>query len=557
MNTTQLASASRQVGEIAVRRRSFLRMIAAGAAVVGVPSLLSGCAAQAPTGAAPAAADAGKVIPSYFPVDYVKPDFPSVKGSVPGYLKLPEKFVQSVPKVPGSGASFKAMTPLWGTIPPTKGNQYYKAVNDLLGSTIEFQITDGNTYGDKLATVLASSKDVPDWVCVPTWNLPARFGSEIVGNVFEDLTPFLAGDKVKAYPNLANIPSAAWKYCVFNGKLYGLPFPGGILSDAIFYRNDLLKKMGISPDVKNGDDLLALAKELTDAKAGRWGTDDLWTAATLMHGVVPKWKVDGGKLVHRVETDEYRAALAWNAKLFASGVVHPDALAGQDGEAKSRFQSGKTLIANDGLGGWNEALRDNLAANPTYAQQPFDPFAADGGTPVLFKTNPTGIFSFLKKTDDKAKINELLGIANLLAAPFGTSECNLITNGVEGVHYTKDAKSGLPVPTPLAAKELQPTYIFLVDGPIAETHVQYPGYVDAISTWQTKAADFVVEPAFFGQQISEPQQFGSLAQPFVDLEKDISRGRKTLKDLDAAIATWKSSGGDELRKFYQDILDKA
>ena len=436
MKTTTRLS---QVGFTAVDRRSFLRMIAAGAAVVGVPSLLTGCATSSPTGAATSGGPIGDVIPSYIPVEYVTPDFPSVKGSVPGFLTLPKKLVRSVAKAPGSGATFKAMTPLWGTIPPSKGNQYYKAVNDMLGSTIEFQITDGNTYGDKLATVLASSKDVADWVCVPTWNLPPRFGSEIVGNVFEDLTPYLAGDKVKDYPNLANIPSDAWKFCVFNGKLYGLPFPGGIITDAIFYRKDLLEKMGITPDVKNGDDLLALALELTDKKAGRWGAEDLWNTSVIIHAVPPKWKLDGGKLVHRVETDEYRAALAWNAKLFASGAVHPDAVADQAGEAKARFQAGKSLIMNDGLGGWNEALRDNLASNPSYWQQPFDPFAADGGTPVLFKGNPTNIFSFLKKTDDKKKITELLALANLLAAPFGTTECDVITNGVEGVHYTKDS----------------------------------------------------------------------------------------------------------------------
>ena len=543
-----------QVGEFTVQRRSFLGMLVAGAAVVGVPSLLTSCATEASTGAAGGGAAAtGAVIPKYIPLDFVKPDYPSVNGSVPGFLTLPKKLVRSVAKRPGSGATFKAMTPLWGTIPPTSGNQYYKAVNGMLGSTIDFQITDGNTYVDKLATVLASSKDVPDWVCIPSWTLPPRFGSEIVGNVFQDLTPFLAGDKVKAYPNLANIPSDAWKYCVWNGKLYGLPFPGGVLNDVIFYRKDLIEAKGITVDVKNGDDLLALALELTDAKAGVWGADDLWTPATLMYSVPPKWKLKGGKLVHRVECEEYRAALAWNAKLFASGAVHPDAVAGQTGDSKKRFQSGKTLIMGDGLGGWNEALRDNLASNPTYWQQPFDFFAADGGKPVLFKA-PTGIFSFLKKTDDKAKITELLGLANLLAAPFGTTECDVITNGVEGVHYTKDS-AGLPVPTALAASELQPTYIFLVDGPVVETHMQYPGYVKAVSTWQAKAAALVKDPLFFGQQISEPQRFGSLAQPFVDLEKDIARGRKSLKDLDAAIQTWKTSGGDDLRAFYQKILD--
>jgi putative aldouronate transport system substrate-binding protein len=268
-NTTDLS----QVGDFAMERRSFLRMIAAGAAVVSMPSLLTACTTATPKSAATSAGPMGDVIPSYIPVQYVTPDFPSVNGSVPGFLTVPKKLVQSVAKAPGSGSKFKAMTPLWGTIPPSTGNKYYEAVNAMLGSTIEFQITDGNTYGDKLATVLASPKDVQDWVCVPTWNLPPRFGSEIVGNVFQDLTPYLAGDKVKDYPNLANIPSDAWKFCVFNGKLYGLPFPGAIITDAIFYRKDVIEGLGIKVDVKNGDDLLALALELTDAAAGRWGAD--------------------------------------------------------------------------------------------------------------------------------------------------------------------------------------------------------------------------------------------------------------------------------------------
>ena len=193
--------------------------------------------------------------------------------------------------------------------------------------------------------------------------------------------------------------------------------------------------------------------------------------------------------------------------------------------------------------------------NPHYSQQPLAPFAADGGKPVLYRDSPVGIFSFLKKSDDKAKITELLALANLLAAPFGTTENDVITNGVEGVHYTRDAKTGLPIPTPLAAKEVQPTYVFLVAPPVVEAHVQYPGYVKAASLWQINAAKYLVDPLFYGQQISEPQRFGSLAKPFEDLEKDIARGRKSFKDLDAAVKTWKATGGDELRAFYQKILD--
>src|SRR5690606_10330853 len=151
------------------------------------------------------------------------------------------------------------------------------------------------------------------------------------------------------------------------------------------------------------EELLELCAELTNGR--RWAANDLWNAATLIHGVVPKWRIeDDGTLTHRIETEEYRAALEWNARLFAQGSVHPDAVADNSGDAKARFESGQVLISSDGVGGWHEALARQLGSNPTYSQRPFPPFAADGGTPVLWKGNPANILSFIKATDDKDKV---------------------------------------------------------------------------------------------------------------------------------------------------------
>src|SRR5258708_12048870 len=50
-----------------------------------------------------------------------------------------------------------------------------------------------------------------------------------------DLTPFLAGDAAKDYPNLAAIPITAWKNggCAYQGRLYMVPghryLPGQML----------------------------------------------------------------------------------------------------------------------------------------------------------------------------------------------------------------------------------------------------------------------------------------------------------------------------------------
>lgn len=539
-----------------INRRSFLGMLAAGAAVIGVPSLLTACG---DSGAATGPENKGGVatttthLPSFIPITYAEPDFPSVNGSIPGYATIPTELKQSITTPPGKGSTFTAMTPLWGTPPPTSGNQYYAAVNAVLGSTLSFQIADGNDYGTVLATALAAPKDLPDWVSVPTWNIPPRFGSEIVPNVFQDLTPYIAGDKIKKWPNLANIPTAAWSFSSFDGKVYGLPFPTGVINDAIFYRDDILSDLGITPDVKNAQDLLDLMVEVTDPSKKQYGAHDMWVTSSIIHSVVPKWTLDdAGKLVHRMETPEYRAALEWNAAVFASGAVHPDV---DTAWGKELFWNGEVLIINDGIGSWHENLAQMLGTNTTWSQKPFQPFGADGQDPVYYKGQPCSIFSFLKKNDE-AKITELLDIANVLAAPFGTTEFDLIANGVEGVHFTRGSDR-LPVPTELAAKEIQPTYMFLVDGPEANARVQYPGFVEEASTFSQTAAGFAKEPLFWGVQISEPDQYASLGAPFADLEKDISRGRKSLKDLDAAVANWKSSGGEELRKFYQEILDRS
>jgi putative aldouronate transport system substrate-binding protein len=540
-----------------LNRRSFLGFLAVGAGVVGVPSLLTGCT----TASGGPAVEPGTVtaanLPTYVPLEYVKPDFPSVNGSTAGYATIPEELVTAFDAPPGSGGTYTAMTPLWSAIPKTAGNPYFDSVNAAMGTTVEFQISDGNTYGDKLAAVLASAKDVPDWVCVPTWNFPPRF-AQAVDALFEDLTPYLSGDNVKKYKNLANIPTDAWRYGVFNDRLYGLPFPGELVHLATFYRADILEELGITEQPRNADEFIELAKELTDPGTKRWGSADQWITANMMFAVLPEkgWKLaDDGSLVSRVESEEYRAALDWQARLYKSGAVHPTAVADKPEEMKPLFEAGEILVVNDGVGGWHESLGRVLPSNPTFDPRPFDPIAHDGGTPRVWKGAPADMFSFLKKTDDKAQIEELLAAADFLASPFGTTEFQLVNFGLEGEHYEIDG-DGLPQATDAAADEVAPSYIFLVDPPKVNAQVQYPGYVEAYCTWMAAASEYVEEPLFYGMQISEPAQFASLATPFEDLEKDIARGRKSMADLDDAVATWSSSGGEELRAFYQDILDE-
>lgn len=523
--------------------------------MMAVPGVLTACSsgskAAVPTNAVGLSDTVANLIPSYIPFEGAKPTSPSVNGSAPSFAKVPETFVRSVQGVPGKGSEFTVMSPAWWATPPALDkNSYYQAVNKQLGATLKFQVADGNTYGDKIQTVLASPKDVADWVVIPSWNLPPRFDQAASG-LFVDLSEYLAGDKVKKYPNLANIPSGAWKYSCFDGGLYGLPYPGSMVSDAIFYRSDIFEKAGIGAPT-SAEEFRKVAKQLTDQRKNRYGTEDPWTIAKLMFALVPKWDQADGKLINRFETDAYREALAWAASVYKDGSVHPDVVAGNT-QSKPRFESGQTAMMSDGVGAWHESLARVLPSNPDFGMLPMGSFAPGGGDPTLWRAVPASIFSFIKKTDDKAKIEEMLAIANFAAAPYGTAENLLINSGVEGKHF-KRGENNVPEPTKLGAKEITSTYSFLVSPPVVNNLVQYPGLVEARAAWETSQAPFVKEDIFFGMQIQEPNKYASLGTPFDDLEKDIVRGRKTLKDLDAELATWKKNGGDALREYYAGFL---
>jgi putative aldouronate transport system substrate-binding protein len=309
------------------------------------------------------------------------------------------------------------------------------------------------------------------------------------------------------------------------------------------------------------DDLMGLGKELTDAKRGVWAFDDVWTYLFPFWNVPYKWKVDSGKLVHKYEMPEFLAALDWHYKLATSGYLHPDAIAGDNANANTRFYAGKTLIGGGGTGDWNLAdLQSGRAANPNYRRGSFNIFAADGkSTPRVFMGDPTRIFSYLNSNLKPEQIQELLAVANYLAAPFGTAEFTMVNFGVEGVHYTM--VNGVPTATDEGKKDVQAqTYPFLA-APTAV--ISNPGgdlVTKDYAGWQAANVKALYKPAFWGMNINLPRALATAdaAQAVEDTIKDCYHGKKKVADVKVAIATWKSSGGgDRLKQWMTtNVLQK-
>ena len=541
-----------------ISRRSLLRAAAAGA-FAAAP--LSGCGSASTHGSASATRTGtlAEVMPAYVPSSLVRPDIPGVHGGDPAYLSYPTELVKTVPQIPGAGSSFDTITPLWSTIPAAQGNRYYAAVNRALGASVKLAPSDGTTYLGTMTKMFASGT-LPDWVNIPSWGeWPQTIGlATALGQKCADLTPYLSGSNVRNYPNLANVPSNAWQAGIWGGKLYGIPvYPSNIaLSGSLFYRKDLFAAKGLA-EPKSADELFALGKELTDAKAQRWAFDDCWSCVAQPFDIPTGWTTDDkGGLAYKYELDRFAAALEFFAKVFSAGYVHPDAVAGKTSDAKKRFTSGAVAIYGDGTGAWGEMVSAQAGAgNTAFRMQAMAPFSANGrDKPKYVLSNGAGLFSYLNKNLTKAKIEEVLRIANYIAAPYGSLEYTLVNYGELNLHHTMETTG--PKLTAAGSAEIASTYQFLATAPTVTAMPGYPEWVKAFTAWQGNAAQYTYKPLFFGLNIAEPTQYAKINDPVEAVVVNVLRGKQTMADFRSAVATWRQHGGDALRAFYTKVREE-
>jgi putative aldouronate transport system substrate-binding protein len=553
-----------------ITRRGFLAATAGVAGAAAAGPLLTACGSSpAVKPGTTSASELAQVIPAYVPrsIAGITPEYPSIDGSEPGYLSYPATLVRTVSEVPGNGGSYTAISPYWGSIPRTVGNTYYNALNSALGATLNLQPTNGNLLTTSLPPLFAGNK-LPDWIDVPTWAPPPDFGQAVPAK-FADLTPYLAGDKIKQYPNLAAISSGGWQQGIWNGRIYGIPtvVQGFSVGVYLFYRADVLDKLGVgTPNVTSIDDLLALGKEINDPSARRWAFDDIWSYLYQPFGVqggIPGWTTnDKGDLITSFETPQIIEAMNWEAQLFKQGLVNPDSVAGDTSTAKQRFWSGQMLIYADGAGAWNYTdAQSGQAANKGYVRAAFPFFTASGtGTPAIALAPATEYLSYLNKSLSPSQIQEVLRIANYLAAPFGSYEYTLANFGAEHTDWTMSGDG--PLLTATGDKDVDSGVATLLAS--ADNVISNPGYpavTTASATFGQQNAKYGYKPLFYGLNVTVPTSLASANAftPFTQTDSimyEVVRGRSTISDYQSTLNTWLNSGGTKLKAFYESVRAK-
>lgn len=495
-----------------------------------------------------------------------------IAGTLPGvpdvYVKPPPLF-KSVNGIPGKGGKVTTYQIAYNPpVPPRGENKYWQELEKRLGVQIEATIVPaGDQYTQKIAALTAGG-DLPDLTFVLSYMAPDQFKVLQQGG-YTDLTSYVTPGALKEYPNLTLFPERIWKNSAYKSKNYGVPKPRFNISGARHFRSDWAKKFNMT-QMKNADDYFKLMQDYTkndpdgNGKADTFGIGahaaDLFslTATQCQFGVPNGWRKNAdGTLTNAIETDEFKAAVAYIRKLSDAGVYHPDSVTMSPNQGKDGFISGRYGSFQDAIGALygSQGLRAKMKAlNPQAEAVALILPPPEGGKNVAY--NESGYFGFVaiptKVGKDQERVKELLRILNYYAAPYGSEENTFLGNGIEGIHH-QVRQDGVRVRTDLGKAEIGDLPALMNAVPVFTSDV--PGDAleqQGVVTELTKVGlDNPTQGLFSATEAARSSELSQLRN---DRLMAIFSGREPLSALDQYIKDWKSRGGDQIRQEYEQEL---
>lgn len=552
-------------------RRGLLRA-GVGVALAGaVLPLLEACSPARPTAPASSgtagAASGGKVtLPTYVPFQGPTPDFaPSSDGIVPpGYITFPKELVQSVPGPVGKGEDVTFLT---YTInppgPPLDQNATWQQVNSGLGVKLQWNTTALADWETKLSTVLASG-ELPDLFTINVLGRLIPNQVDFLKSTAADLTPYLSGDAVKAYPNLANYPPIAWRNAVFDNKIYALPRLTNSVGSTMLVQQNVLDDMGVK-SIENKDQFLTVLKDIT--RGGRmYGIGGVMMQPTGLgwmsglFGVPHQWRESNGKLTRNWETPEFKDCVAFLRDQWDAGVVVPETPTWSGNQGAQQFYASKTAMYPTSFFAYGIAWGRVARLDKNFRLNIVPLFGASGGKPVHYQDAGINQLTVIKKASpDRIKL--LLGVANYLSAPFGTREHAGLYYGVKDVTYTFDER-GNPLLNDRGVQEVQysPWGTIISPPPIMYDAggVVDPAFVQQAHPQEMAAHDIAITDPTIGLFSNTNATRGAtLTQAVVDGTNNIIFGRSPVSSLDQLVKDWRANGGDTIRAELEEELAKS
>ncbi|WP_433160503.1 hypothetical protein [Kribbella sp. CA-247076] len=530
-----------------ISRRTLLGGSLAAVATAGG---LSGCATVTRSTDI-AALNKPVTLPTYRRYDGPKPDLPRSHPLMPDcFYRFPDQPVRATDGSPGDGSDVSGTAPTSNPIPPTADrNPYWQELNRRLGSPLQLTISSAADYPNKFATSVAGD------TLGDLFNVDSAFAylPQFLEARAQDLTEHLSGDAILDYPFLANLSTESWRGCVYSGGIRAVPIQRGVMStDLLLARQDILDKLGVELGSPTLDELVKVAKAVTDEKKKRWAfaVPPKW-ALSAMLGLPRDWEVRNGRLVHSWELPEHKEMLTITRQMVVDGLIHPDGVAKHN--QKVWFSQGSAVMTQDTYSSIQSFYRRSVVKEFAITIPVVRTDAGKTGRLLLGKPN-NSIAAIKPSSPERTKM--LLGVLNWMAAPFGTEEYLFRKFGQADRHYTLNGTD--PVLTEAGQSEVclgEFPIQYLADGGYPVYFPGHPEAVDMAYNHLKTVLPTAVLPTTYGLYSPTESTKGKVFTTRLDaLTKDIQLGRAKLSAWDEAIADWRKSGGDAIRHEYEEAM---
>lgn len=531
-----------------IRRRDLFALTGAATVAAGTAACNNGSTRQ--SGGAQASADLE--LPTYQPLDALTPDLPgNEEGLHNVFLQAPEELIQTTDAAPITSGQVSALTQTFATPPtPMDSNGMWQRLNEALGGTLNLDIAI-DSYPEKFATILASG-DLPDMMWVPPNQGIPNIGPMLEAQ-FVDLTEYLSGDAVLDYPNLAALTPGSWRTAVVNGKIWGAPIPSTPFGQ-VYLGNPTVWDEVDGFQSSSAEEFLDKCKEIL-IPGKRWALEPFLPNAFHMFsqwfGVPNQYRVNEDRtLTAAHQLDEYLETLEYAQKVFAAGAFYPDL---NHAETAQDFANGSiAALVSVGPRGATEYRQYNseLLAD---IMVPFS--AVEGRRPFYNMGYGTVGFTPFKKTDDEAKVRELLDLVNWLSAPFGTVEYVQKNYGTEGKDYEIEdgnyvaiGDADAEVPGLVSALNIMTAGEGVIYNPI-------PSDSEYIYGKEEELLELMMRRPTNGLYSDTSSAKGTeLSTRLSDVRNDVIQGRKTIDDFKSAVKEWEEGGGLKILEEYAEVL---
>jgi putative aldouronate transport system substrate-binding protein len=492
-----------------------------------------------------------------------------------GFIAYPKTPTQSVASPPGDGGEVTVAGETSNALIPLEQNTLWQQLNKALNVKLNLNLAPFSDWAFGKFQALVAGGELPDITMIPIGGVIPDLPSFLEAKV-QDLTPFVSGDAVKDYPNLASLPTIGWKGMVYDNKIFGVPIAMSQFYWGLWGHQEILDANKLSWPTSAAD-FRQQMRTLTNAQQNKYGIGfevgnryafgltnvggQIWPA---IYRAPNNWDVGSdGKWTKDWETDQFKAAVQLARDVYADGSYDPDTTYTTP-TADNAFESGRFVYRFSGALNPNHyddgAIPNHrimTTQSPPWKVRPAPPVPADAGDKGQYNYGPGNFGLIVLKQAPADRIKLLLGVINYIVSPFGSQEYLIANYGVKDQDYSLD-DAGNPQRTAQGlANQIMWNGVLGLPAPVLFDPNQRDFAATMNAALKPLSAVGAQDPTI-GLYSATNQKQGFLIQTkFADGLIDIVTGRRPASDFDGLLRDWRSAGGDTIRSEFQQAYAAA